>query len=134
MSFRENKERFNRTKPEKIDWRKLRIKKHLDEYQEHISKASLSNEPSWAELVETMKTAAKDACGLEDTRSKTSQWMVGHEDRAREFKNGIQRAVKKWNEATNEAQRHNAREELKTVRKEYNRDSESGKQNGGKLS
>ena len=45
--------------------------------------------------------------------------MVGHEDRAREFKNGIERAVKKRNEATNEAQRHNAREELKTVRKEY---------------
>ena len=65
------------------------------------------------------KRAAKAACGLEDTRSKTSQWLVGHEDRAREFKNGIQRAVKKRNEATNEAQRHNAREELKTVRKEY---------------
>ena len=108
VSFREKKERFNRTKQEKIDCRK-----------EHISKASLSNEPSWAELAETMKRAAKAACGLEDTRSKTSQWMVGREDRAREFKSGIQRAVKKRNEATNEAQRYNAREELKTVRKEY---------------
>ena len=83
VSIREKKERFNRTKQEKIDWRKLRIKKHHDAYQEHISKASLSNKPSWAELAETMKRAAKAACGLEDTRSKTSQWMVGHEDRAR---------------------------------------------------
>ena len=99
VSFREKKERLNRTKQEKIDWRKLRNKKYHDAYQEHISNVSLSNELSWAELAETMKRAAKPACGLEDTRS--------------------QRAVKKRNEATNEAQRHNAREELKAVRKEY---------------
>ena len=45
VSFREIKERFNRTKQEKIDWRKLRIKKHHDEYQEHISKPPFQTNP-----------------------------------------------------------------------------------------
>ena len=108
VSFREKKEKFNRTKQDKIDWRKLRIKKHHDAYQEHISKASLSNEPSWTELAETMKRAAKAACGLEDTRSKTSQWLVGHEDRTGEF-NRIQRGSQK----TERGNKRGAKEQCK---------------------
>ena len=63
-----------------------------------------------------MKRAAKAACGLEDTRSKTSQWMVGHEDRAREFN---LKGSQKTERGNKRGARHNAREELKTARKEF---------------
>ena len=69
---------------------------------EHINRAPVSREPTWTLLSETMKRAAKTVCGLEDTRSKTSHWMRGHEDQVSEFKKGIKSAAKKRNAATNE--------------------------------
>ena len=51
-----------------------------------------------------MKNAGKNVRGLQDTRSKTNKWMVGHEDEASEFKVKIQTLLKERN-ATKEKKR-----------------------------
>ena len=110
------KEQFKNSKTENIDWKKLRSEKYQVAYQKEIENTSLREEPSWNDLADVMKKAAKKVCGLQDTRSKTNQWMVGHEDEASEFKVKIQTLVKERN-ATKE--KDELRKKLKTTRREY---------------
>ena len=114
--FGKKKEQFKNSKTENIDWKKLRSEKSHVAYQKEIVNTSLREEPSWNDLANVMKKAAKKVCGLQDTRSKTNQWMVGHEDEASEFKVKIQTLVKERN-ATKE--KDELREKLKTTRREY---------------
>ena len=103
VSFKKTKESFNRIRQE-IEWWKLRIEKQ-DEYQQHINRASLSREPTWTLLFETMRRAAKAVCDLEDTIRKICQWMRCYEEQAIEFKNGIQNVARKCSAATNDNKR-----------------------------
>ena len=114
--FGKKKEQFKNSKTENIDWKKLRSEKSQVAYQKEIVNTSLCEEPSWNDLANVMKKAAKKVCGLQDTRSKTNQWMVGHEDEASEFKVKIQTLVKERN-ATKE--KDELREKLKTTRRKY---------------
>ena len=77
----------------------LKSEKTQKEYQEVLDQESFANELTWTQLATSMKKAAKEVCGLEDKRSKTSQWTICHEKEASEFKLNIQELTRRRREA-----------------------------------
>ena len=114
--FGKKNEQFKISKTEHLDLKKLRNQNAQEAYREEIVNTSLPDEPSWSDLANAMKNAAKSVRGLHDTRSKTNKWMVGHEDEASEFKVKIQTLLKERN-ATKEKKEERAKP--KTTRREY---------------
>ena len=113
--------RFKWMKNEIINWKSLKSERKK-EYRNESLEHSIPPNPSWTVLAEAMRKAAKTVCGVEDKKSRLSQWMIGHEEEAESYKLNIQRLVGLRNTATeqrNEKRITEIVEAIKRTRKEY---------------
>ena len=80
-------------------------------------KQNIPQNPSWTVPAEAMRKTAKPACGVEDKRSKTSQWMIGHEEQRESYIFVIQRLVGLRNRATEQRNEEKRTEIVEATKK-----------------
>ena len=62
---------------------KLKTEDKMIEYQEKMEQKDLDRNATWDQIT---KSILKETYGLQEKRSKTNEWMLGHEEDGMKYK------------------------------------------------